>query len=410
MEISERMNYHKERCGWYMSEFKVKTGHVRAAAGEQNEIARQMKQLEDEIWQIQSGLSFEIAQKQQIRQRLKNTRNTVSSQSKGIYDAAKALNQIADTYETTEAKLAGNQVKKPNWEPLISIADILDVIPEVFPGGASVLPDMVLPLVKPGLLTIIGENIKPDFKTKFEWEKSVQDNKDKTWYSQNKEGLEGSNIGVDKMFEKKWESESSLYRSDVTYGEKDGNYYHHEIELLKQEMHADLYGGLFYTDPETGEKKLRMAAGVSLGYTMTALSIEQEAGLGNENFGVYSKIEGTFGKVEAKADATAGLYDADGKWNPNLYAKVSGEAIIAEVSGKAGVNVLGADVGVEAAVNFGIGAHAEFGYKDGKFSMDIGASLGLGGSVKLEVDIGGMVDAVKGKVTEKWTKFMDIFH
>ncbi len=404
------MDYHKERCGWYMSEFKVKTSHVRTAVEEQNEIARQMKQLEDEIWQIQNELSFEIAQKQQIRQRLKNTRNTVSSQSKGIYDATKALNQIADTYETTEAKLAGNQVNKPNWEPVTNITDVLDVLPQFLPGAILTLPNIKIPLVKPGLLNIILKELFPDIKTKYGWSESFQDKKDKTWYSKDKEGLKDSNIGVDKMFEKKWESNSSLYHSDVTYGNKDGNYYHSEMDFLKQEMYADVYGGLFYTDPETGEKKLRMAAGVNLGYTMTALSLAQEARLGDENFGIYSKVEGTFGKIEGKANAIVGLYDANGNFNPNAYAKLAGEVVLAEVTGKVGTNLFGTDIGVEAGINFGIGAHAEFGYKDGKFSMDVGASLGLGGSVKLEVDIGGMVNAIKGNVTEKWTKFMGLFH
>lgn len=405
------MDYHKERCGWYMSEFKVKTSTVRAAAKEQNDIARQMKQLEDEILQIQNGLSFEIAQKQRIRQRLKNTRNTVLSQSKGIYDATKALNQIADTYETTESKLAGNRVNKPNWEPVTNITDVLDVITQILPGSISILPGIKdwIPLVKPGLLNIVLKDFLPDFKTKFGWGASFQDKKDKTWYSKDKEGLEGSKIGVDKMFEKRWEWNSSLYHADTTYGNKDGNYSHSEMDLFKQELYADVYGGLFYTDPETGEKRLRMAAGVNLGYTMTALSVAQEARLGDENFGIYSKIEGTFGKVEGKADAIVGLYDANGNFNPTAYAKLAGEVVLAEVSGKVEASVLGADVGVEAGINFGVGAHAEFGYKDGKFSMDVGASLGLGGSVKLEVDIGGMVNAVKGKVTEKWTKFMGLF-
>lgn len=395
-----------------MSEFKVKTGHVRAAANEQNEIARQMKQLEDEIWQIQNGLSFEIAQKQQIRQRLKNTRNTVSSQSKGIYDATKALNQIADTYETTETKLAGNKVNGTRLEPLTNLSEITDLICQVIPGVATITkPSEQIPLVPPGLLQFVFKDILPNLKTdshlktNFKWEAAFQDEKNKTWYSKNKEDLEGSNIGVDKMFEKKWETSSSLYQSSVTYGDKDGSYYSSELELLKQEMHADVYGGLFYTDPETGEKKLRMAAGLSLGYTMTALSVEQEARLGNEYLGAYYNFKGTVGKVEGKADATVGLFDAKGNFNPNAYAKLSGEAILAEVSGKAGINVLGADVGVEARANVGVGAHAEFGYKDGKFSMDLGASLGIGASVKLEVNIDGIVNAPESIVKAIWTGF-----
>lgn len=57
--------------------------------------------------------------------------------------------------------------------------------------------------------------------------------------------------------------------------------------------------------------------------------------------------------------------------------------------------MLGTDIGVSGAVKVGIGAHAEVGYTDGKFKVDVGAALGVG------VDIGfgyisGTVDAVAG--------------
>ena len=107
--------------------------------------------------------------------------------------------------------------------------------------------------------------------------------------------------------------------------------------------------------------------------------------------------------MEAKASGVIGLRDAEGKFNPTAHGKLSVEAIAAEASVKGGIKVAGADVGVKASVNVGIGAHAEAGYKDGVFSLDIGASVGIGGSVKLEVDVDGMVDAVCGKVQSAWS-------
>ncbi len=54
-----------------MSEFKIKSQNVRSLAQDLNNIARQMQGLEDQIRRIQNGLSFEIAQKERIRQRLR---------------------------------------------------------------------------------------------------------------------------------------------------------------------------------------------------------------------------------------------------------------------------------------------------------------------------------------------------
>lgn len=49
---------------------------------------------------------------------------------------------------------------------------------------------------------------------------------------------------------------------------------------------------------------------------------------------------------------------------------------------------------VFGGVNFGIGAHADVGYKDGVLKCDIGASLGVGVSLDVEIDISGMVETV----------------
>lgn len=104
-----------------MSEFEVKVGNVRAIAREQDTINKQMKQLEEAIQQVQNGLSFEIAQKERIRQRLRTVGNAISSQAKGLSNASKALEQIADTYETTERKLAGLKIsaKESIWDKFV---------------------------------------------------------------------------------------------------------------------------------------------------------------------------------------------------------------------------------------------------------------------------------------------------
>jgi len=117
--------------------------------------------------------------------------------------------------------------------------------------------------------------------------------------------------------------------------------------------------------------------------------------VGNEMLGINSHVEGTVGKAEAKAELNLGFVENNsGNTSFQADVKLSAEAIAAEAKGSVGVNILGGEVGVSGSVNVGIGAHADFGYKDGVIKCDIGASLGVGASVSLELDVGGMVETV----------------
>lgn len=69
-----------------------------------------------------------------------------------------------------------------------------------------------------------------------------------------------------------------------------------------------------------------------------------------------------------------------------MYAGASAEADFVKAEGSTWVSALGADVGVSGAVKVDIVTHAEAGYTDGKFKVDVG----------FEVDVSGTVDAVTG--------------
>jgi hypothetical protein len=64
--------------------------------------------------------------------------------------------------------------------------------------------------------------------------------------------------------------------------------------------------------------------------------------------------------------------------------------------------VAGVEANVTGKVGVGVGAHADVGLTDGKFKVEVGAYLGVGGSVGFEVDIGGAVDAVCGQAKAFW--------
>ncbi len=88
-----------------MSEFKIKSQNVRSLAQDLNNIARQMQGLEDQIRRIQNGLSFEIAQKERIRQRLRTAQNNTASHSRKIYNSTSTLQNVVNTCETTELQI-----------------------------------------------------------------------------------------------------------------------------------------------------------------------------------------------------------------------------------------------------------------------------------------------------------------
>ncbi len=400
-----------------MSEFKIKPQGVRSTAQDISGIAKQMKNLEDQILRIQNGLSFEIAQKERIRQRLRTARSRTASQYKGLYNSTSALDNIVNAYEATERKLAGVSVpgfERASESAMDRIQDVITVGPGFFAGTKiSDLASKALQIIGPGGLVpkLIFETSeihnyeKDESKTKYgKGSKNLgkDERKEKPFYSKNKENLKESDIKAFKVVDQTWSDTKSAFHKEVSIGDKDGTHVTGKYDVLKREASAELYAGLYYTDPKTGEKKLRMAAGASAGFTISAFTTEMEGQLGTSNLGGYGKVETALGKGELKAEGVVGLRDANGKFNPTAHGKLSAEVIAAEVSGKAGVKIAGTDVGVKGSVNVGFGAHAEFGLKDGKFSMDIGASFGVGASVKLEIDVSGTVNAAKGAVKSAW--------
>ena len=172
-------------------------------------------------------------------------------------------------------------------------------------------------------------------------------------------------------------------------------------DVAKGEATAEGYVGLFRKD-ENGKLVFRPGIGGELGASFSALTAEEKAEIGNDMLGGYVGTSQTAGKAGAKAEGSVGLFDSAGKFNPSAYAGAKAEALLGEVTAKAGGKILGTDVGVSGSLNYGIGAHANAGYKDGKVYLDVGATLGVGASAKLEVDISGTVDAVCDGAEAAW--------
>lgn len=185
----------------------------------------------------------------------------------------------------------------------------------------------------------------------------------------------------------------SIFEGKYKYGE--GN----EIsaKVGNAEAHASLAAGLYVLDGN-GNKIFSPGVDAEVGTSVTALEVDwKQQWVGDKNLGLNTDAKVTVGKAEAQASATGQIFGKDGKLNVQAGVKGSAEAIAAKAEGKVGLNVAGGEVSAKGGVQVGIGAHADVGYRNGVIKCDVGAAIGVGVSLDVEVDVGGMVNTVVGK-------------
>lgn len=227
-------------------------------------------------------------------------------------------------------------------------------------------------------------------------DESKQVNPDEKWYKEKATVLEGTAQA---------KVEGSVLDGRIA-GSNDWAEGSVEAKILTGEAHAEASMGLYvYTKDKDGNTKKLFSPGVSaeVGASVAAVQVEVDGriGLGEDKnmLGLYGDVGAEALTAEAKAKIAANRNE--------IYAGASAEADLAKVSGSAGVAVLGTDVGVTGSLKVGVGAHAEVGYTDGKFKVDIGAAVGVGFDLGLEVDVSGTVDAVTDFATDAWDGVTD---
>lgn len=176
-----------------------------------------------------------------------------------------------------------------------------------------------------------------------------------------------------------------------------------EFNIGHFKTEASAHAGLYveYTD-ENGNKSYKLSPGaeakIGASYSLINTSASAEAEI-IDNVKLKSKVEVDVGKVGAEGEIKMGFVDGDF----SMKAGGKAEAIAAEIRGEVGLDVGGVEAKAGASLNYGVGAHAEVGYDDGKLSFDVGASIGVGGSISFELDVGGLVD----NVAEGYENFVD---
>ncbi|MCC8026252.1 MAG: hypothetical protein LIP16_13275 [Clostridium sp.] len=426
-----------------MDEFKVKLGPVRDAASQNSRMSDDLSRIRDELYSVKNSLRFKIAQRERIERRLSQQGEAVEQEQRKMKNLASSLTDIADMYERTESALCGLEMPEQEsgaadmgaadfpWMEFISGLVFNPIISGLFRPGRQ--PEKFFPEVWTevksettiGLIDCLVATEKGrEFKEKADdWfdshskkipgYKGEYDTATKTWKHTDLDDDEAvkkfdkdhKNKGIDtsvKIVGIEGTAAKALWRADASAGDEKGTHANASASFFKAEACAEAYGGLYQTDPVTGEKKLKPSVGAKVGASFSVFTAEEEAQLGSDMLGVYAKSTQTLGRVGAEGEATLGFYDANGKFNPSAYGEVKAEAIAGEITGAVGGKILGTDVGVKGSLNYGIGAHASAGFKDGKLSLDVGATLGVGGSVSLEIDVSGTVNAVCDGAKAAW--------
>lgn len=389
-----------------MSGFKVKISGIEQSASEEQKIEEALNSLGAEIRSVRSALSGSVGNYDNLRSTLGVLANRVEQHEQDVKKLRSSLISVKNNYEKTERRICGYINDHPItmddiWNAVTTVGKGLVVSALINPGAG--LGWLIGTILKDEEWTEKNEFLKGDFtlgeisdkkkttladdhyeydKKKGEWvKKKKEDDKKKTKEEEaklkRKEILESITLWSDSL-----SKEGSLlhFGKDGDVETEWGNYTY-SADILKAELTASGYAG-------------PGGCGGEIGVALTAFTAKTGFLYGSEDMGVHASGKIDVGRAAASLGGDVGLWDENGDFNPQIGVTGKLEAIAAEVSGEAGVNIAGTEINAKGSLNFGIGAHADVGLRDGKFRLDLGASVGVGGSISLEVDLSGTIDKV----------------
>lgn len=395
-----------------MAQFSVKKNNIDSVISTEGKLANELNTLSSEIRSIGNSLSFKLATSSNIRNRLNSASSNVSAHRTAMKNMRSALQEVVNTYDRTENTILGRVSNKPASDKVTTTGKVSWFTGEI--NAIKELHDSDLSDDNP--LKKLADKLN-DFneKRKRTYKKGYYD-KDGNYHDvkdADKNSDEYKEYDEISSFEKVAtivSAEAGISGSvwkkggSGSYGIASGSY---NVSALNAEAKAEAYAGLYSFD-ENGNKKFTPGIGASVGVGVSAFKAGVEGAIGNEYYNVHGSTSVEVLAANAGAELNVGLYK-DGKLNPQLSASASAEAILAEASATVGGTIAGAAVNATGSVNFGVGAHADVGLRDGKLSVDIGASLGVGVSVKFDVDFSGTAKAIGDKVSSGLSKFCGLF-
>ncbi len=415
-----------------MSRFDIDTGGLRTAAGRLDGISENLEKLSTQIRNVRNTLNRHMGDYDGVISALE----ICETNSTRCRDKVSTIGQcgllIAEKYKNTESAITGNmQLDKfgnivnsnPNNNigtiaknvidflthnpivsllplpvPISALAFMIDVIYDDETGKAETSEKFSHTIYEtegkkykydPTNKKFVEEessddNERSSLRKEYTYAKKEYDSEQHKWVdSEDSDNSDENKLEADIKLHT-WEAEDmpewEFAKAEASI-ERDSFRLKANADVLKAETHAESYIG-------------PLSAGAAVGASFTAFTATAQAEFGDDMYGSYLSGTVTAGKASAEASVSAGVYDKNGNFNPNAKVELSAEAIAGEISGTAGQKILGTDVSVTGTLNYGVGAHANIGYDNGKFQLDVGATLGVGGSVEFEIDTSKTINAV----------------
>lgn len=164
-----------------------------------------------------------------------------------------------------------------------------------------------------------------------------------------------------------------------------------EAYVLRAEakVHAGV-GAFLYKTPD-GRTVPAYGLSAQAGASFTLAGASASGDYGSVYGGVMGSASAVVGQVYANANATVGM--VDGKFVAVASGAVGADAFKATVSG--GARLLGIEVQGSASFKVGVSAKFEVGFDGGKFKANIGAALGIGFELSINIDFSKAISIVK---------------
>lgn len=120
---------------------------------------------------------------------------------------------------------------------------------------------------------------------------------------------------------------------------------------------------------------------------------------GTVDYNTHGSATYSAGEARATAATTLGYGENGLQVNANVGAEVNA----VEVKGSVGATIAGVEVNASASVKVGVGAKAKVGYSDGVLKLEVGAALGIGGTVGVEINVGQITNKVTEGAKKAWS-------
>ena len=373
-----------------MGKIRVNTDGIEYQIQQMENVSRALETITSEIQGINRGLSWNISSREQIRRKLNEYSGYTERLCSKTKSLSSGLSTVKHQYMVTEQKAMSNvpggvtpirktpasgaKTKTIKTDMVLLPIDVKDNLVKYW-KMLSVLPTIpLMPIWGPMIFYNVGKNISWKLLDgKLDWSGNASWDKEKGEIGAAVEG----------------KASGSLVRGSISgkAGLASGS---GGIQIGTGAVKGEAGATLFKDGKLSPEVKVKASAEVA------AVHGEAKGQIGNDDYNVHAGADGSLFKAKAEAGAGAGKItykDESGntKTGYGVEASAGAEAYVAEGKVSGGFTLGGVKFNVSLSGKAG-GAGVKAGGRvtTGGASGEIGAGLGLGASVKLDIDWSGL--------------------